>query len=257
MDKKRSHLLSNILIALFVLIALGSGIYIYKTCKETKDINKQFSDLKDMIGTKSSDNEEEGEEEILDKYKALYEKNNEFAGWVSIEGTNIDYPVMLSPEDGEYYLSNNFDKEHDGIGIPFIDARVTLGVDRSDNVLIYGHNMSTGIMFHELTKYDDEEFYKEHKYVKFDTIYEEGTYEIIGVVRTQVYDVSDTTHYRYEDFIDAVNKQEYDAYIDFIKESSMYETDSTAEYGDELITLSTCAYHVKNGRFIVVAKKIS
>jgi sortase B len=103
MDKKRSHLLSNILIALFVLIALGSGIYIYKTCKETKDINKQFSDLKDMIGTKSSDNEEEGEEEILDKYKALYEKNNEFAGWVSIEGTNIDYPVMLSPEDGEYY----------------------------------------------------------------------------------------------------------------------------------------------------------
>ena len=112
-------------------------------------------------------------------------------------------------------------------------------------------------MFRELLQYDDESFYKKHKNIKFDTLYETGTYEVIGAFRSEIYSDDDTEHYHYYEFFNAADKAEFDEYIDFVKSNTSYDSGVTAEYGDELITLSTCASHTEDGRFVVVARRIT
>ncbi len=194
------------------------------------------------------------EDGILYRYSVLYGRNDEMAGWIQLEGTVINYPVMLTPDDEEYYLKKGFDKKYDINGIPFMDARC--GIEEpTTNFLIYGHNMKNGSMFSALLFYEEEEFYEEHKTVRFDTIYERGEYEIVGVFRTQIPYESDREAYRYYSFIDTQDEEEYNAYIRFVKEQSFYETGITAEYGTQLLTLSTCDRSIPAGRFVVVGRK--
>lgn len=258
----------DILLILFIAIALGSGAYLGRYYYISHKTQKGVETLRDMVDDTAAEDEkvtvavspsDAGAAEhrsILKKYEKIYESNSEFMGWISIDGTVIDYPVMYTPDDPEKYLHLDFDGEWSLPGIPFIDSRCNPLDDRTDNMLIYGHNMQSGIMFHSLLEYENEEYYKEHRYIKFDTLYESSTYEIIGALRTQIYPEDDTEHLHYNDFIDASDKDEFDEYVDFVKQNTPYDTGVTAEYGDALITLSTCAYHVTQGRFIVVAKKI-
>ena len=206
------------------------------------------------VSDKSKDN---GEKKILKKFEKLYEKNSDIAGWLTIDGTTIDYPVMYTPDDNDYYLHLDFDKNWSDPGTPFIDTNCRPFDDRTDNVLIYGHNMKSGVMFRELLQYEDESFYKKHKNIKFDTLYETGTYEVIGAFRSEIYPDDDTEHYHYYEFFNAADKAEFDEYIDFVKSNTSYDSGVTAEYGDELITLSTCASHTEDGRFVVVARRIT
>ena len=123
------------------------------------------------------------------------------------------------------------------------------------NFLIYGHRSEGEQMFETLTKYQQESFYKEHKTFEFSTLNEVSTYQIIAVFQSQVY-YKDQDVFKYYFFKDAKNKTEFDNYIKNIKKLSMYNIEDTATYGDQLITLSTCDYHVEDGRFAVVAKRI-
>ncbi len=192
---------------------------------------------------------------IQRKYKKLYNMNSDFVGWITIDGTDIDYPVMQSMYDEEFYLHRDFDKEYTKGGTLFIDTSSDVK-EPSDNLIIYGHNMTTGKMFHSLFEYEDEDFYKEHKYITFNTIYGDGEYEIIAAYRTQIYS-PDYTGFKYYQFFDAASKEEFDYFVESSQNLTPYPMDSTAEYGDKLITLSTCAYHHDNGRYVVVAKKIN
>ncbi len=194
------------------------------------------------------------EDGILYRYSVLYERNPEMAGWISLEGTVINYPVMLTPADEEYYLKKGFDKKYDINGIPFMDARCNVEKPTS-NFLIYGHNMKNGSMFSALLSYEQESFYKDHPVIRFDTVYARGEYEIVGVFRAQVPYASDKEAYRYYSFIDTQDEEEYNTYIRYVKEQSFYETGITAEYGTQLLTLSTCDRSVEAGRFVVVARK--
>lgn len=194
------------------------------------------------------------EDGILYRYSVLYERNPEMAGWISLEGTVINYPVMLTPADEEYYLKKGFDKKYDINGIPFMDARCNIE-EPTSNFLIYGHNMKNGSMFSALLSYEQESFYKEHPVIRFDTVYARAEYEIVGVFRAQVPYASDKESYRYYSFIDTQDKEEYNTYIRYVKEQSFYETGITAEYGTQLLTLSTCDRSVEAGRFVVVARK--
>ena len=121
----------------------------------------------------------------------------------------------------------------------------------SENYLIYGHNMKNGTMFKHLMKYQDEKFWKDHQTVYFDTLYSEGEYEVVAAFYDRVY-------YKHEDcfkFYDVIELEDEDSYDDAIanfKEKSMYDTGVTPEYGTQLVTLITCAYHVDNGKFVVV-----
>lgn len=203
----------------------------------------------------ATENKTEEGSDILYKYSVLYGRNADMAGWIQVEGTVINYPVMQTPDDEEYYLKKGFDKKYDINGIPFMDARCSI-TEPTANFLIYGHNMKNGSMFSALLQYEKRDFYEEHSLIRFDTVYETGLYEIVGVFRTRVaYRGEDV--YRYYEFIDAEDAEAFDEYIRFVKEQSFYETGVTAEYGDQLLTLSTCDRSIEDGRLVVVGRKCS
>ena len=191
---------------------------------------------------------------MLPNMQLVYEKNNDVVGWIKIEGTVIDYPVMYTPDDGEFYLYKNFYKNKDINGSIFIDKHCHLE-PRDTNLIFHGHNMNNGSMFGALIKYKSKDFYDSHKQVLFDTLYENQVYEIVSVFISKVYNVSDNV-FKYYRFYNAKNKEEFNYFYENIKELSLYEIDTDAKFGDEFITLSTCENSVKNGRFVVVAKRI-
>lgn len=197
--------------------------------------------------------EEQEPKEVLDEYKNLLFKNKRLIGWVKIDDTNIDYPVVQT-SDNEYYLTHNMEQEYDKNGTIFLDKDCDV-LKPSTNFIIYGHHMKSGKMFGKLDLYEKEDYYKEHPYIQFDTIYEKGTYEVMYVFRSRVYN-EDEIVFKYYQFIDANSEQEFDSYMEEMASMSFYDTGVTAEYGDQLLTLSTCDNQERNGRFVVVAKRI-
>lgn len=195
---------------------------------------------------------------VIAKYVKLYKKNPDIIGWIKVDGTNMDYPVMQTQEDPEFYLRRNFEKEYSVSGVPFLDAASDIFKPTS-NWLIYGHNMKDGTMFHDLLEYADPEFYEQHKRIKFDTIYKggQGEYEIVAAFYSQIYP-QDKKTFKYYQYAGMIGEEEFETYIKGIKDLAEYDTGVEAEYGDQLITLSTCSYHVpdKLGRFAVVAKRV-
>ncbi len=191
---------------------------------------------------------------ILTKYSKLYEMNKDMVGWLYIPGTLISYPVVQTPEDEEYYLRRDFDKKDSMSGTLFV-SKYSDVVKPTDNVVIYGHNMKAGTMFHALLEYENEDFYKEHKTVIFNTIYGNAEYEVIAAFKTNIKEVDDTG-FKYYQFFDADVPEEFDDYVLNCKNLTPYDIPVTASYGDKLITLSTCSYHTDEGRYVVVAKRV-
>ncbi|MCM1058173.1 MAG: class B sortase [Firmicutes bacterium] len=195
--------------------------------------------------------------EVLDEYKNLLLKYKKLIGWLIFDdkaiGGESGFPVMQT-SDNEYYLKHNMDQEEDKNGTIFLDKDCDI-LKPSTNFIVYGHHMKSGRMFGKLDLYEKQEYCEEHPYIWFDTIYEKGTYEVMYVFRSRVYNENEIV-FKYYQFIDANSKQEFDSYMEEMASMSLYDTGVTAEYGDQLLTLSTCDYQEKNGRFVVVAKKI-
>lgn len=194
-------------------------------------------------------------EGILKRYEKLYAENQDMVGWLTIDDTPIDYPVMRREGEREYYLHRDFYGDQASAGCLFLEQQCDLEKP-SDNLIIYGHHMKNGDMFGHLVDYEDHDFYRKHRYFTFDTIREHRQYQVLSVFRSEAYPEDDTEHFHYYDFIDAEDKDAFDTYVQEVTQRSQYVTGVTAEYGDELLTLSTCAYHTEEGRFVVVAKRI-
>jgi len=190
---------------------------------------------------------------ILPEYADLYEKNDDLVGWIRIPGTKINYPVMQTKDDMEYYLHRDFDGDEDVNGLPFLDARCDVNKP-STNLLIYGHSMSSGAMFAGLMDYKNYEFYQEHKTIYFDTMHERGEYEVVAVFQSRVAYV-DEVAFRYYNFIQADTQTEFDSFISAVTQLSYYDTGIEASYGDCLLTLSTCDREITDGRLVVLARK--
>ena len=188
--------------------------------------------------------------QILPELAELYVRNPDLEGWITIEGTNINYPGMHTPDRPDYYLYRNFYKEDSAHGCIYIREQCV--ADRSDNVVIYGHRMKDGSMFNNLLHYEDRDYYEAHKYIQFSTRLERHTYEIMAVFTT----VATESGYPYHLFNDAAEPEEFDRYVADVKALSLYDTGVDAAYGDKLITLSTCEYSQDNGRMVIVAKRI-
>ena len=203
-----------------------------------------------VIGT---DETEESAPPLLDDYKNLYLKNTDIIGWLKIADTNIDYPVMQTDND-TYYLTHDFDGNEDKNGCLFMDSKCN-PIKPSTNLIIYGHHMKSGRMFGKLVNYKDSKYYENHPTIQFDTIYKKGTYQIMYAFNSKVYSEEEIT-FKYYQFIDPVSEQEFNSNMQEMQKMSLYSTGITAVYGDELLTLSTCDRSEKNGRFVVVAKKI-
>lgn len=194
------------------------------------------------------------ETERMAKVRELKEVNNDIVGWLEIPDTNISYPV-LQGADNEYYMNHNYKKEKSRNGSIFLTKDYDWEIP-SSNLLIYGHNLNNGTMFQDLLKYANESYYKEHPKIRFTTVEDDSEYEIIAVFKSRVYYQSEKNVFRYYFFVNAETEQEYNEFINNAKNASLYNISPTAKYGDQLITLSTCSYHVKDGRFAVVGRKI-
>lgn len=194
------------------------------------------------------------EKMMLPQYGDLYQQNPDLYGWVRIEDTVIDYPVMRSESDPEKYLHANFEGEYSYPGTPFADAKCT---NDSDNILIYAHNMLDGSMFRSLLKYESKTYWEAHPTIMYSDLYNEYTYEVVAAFYDRVYRKTETDVFKFYQFIDAEDERHYTDAIDNFKSKALYETNVDAVYGDQLITLITCAYHTDNGRFVVVARKAS
>lgn len=270
--KKKKRIVYNLCLIILICIFLGSAVYLAYYFLQSKKSEDAFEKLESMIDTPVAEDEvtyvaTDGDAEpglefvdvdgtsVQKSYVSLYRKNHDFIGWLSIEDTNIDYPVMQTPDDEEYYIHRDFYGEYSSAGTLFVDTESNVKKP-SDNLLIYGHNMKTGKMFHDLLKYEKEDFYKNHKYIHFDTIYGNGTYEVIAAFRTEIL-TEDAQGFRYYRFFDAEDETDFNQYVSGCKALTEYTIETGASYGDNLITLSTCAYHTENGRFVVVAKKIN
>ena len=200
----------------------------------------------------NDDTESDSEQYRINRVKDLYTRNNDTVGWVRIKDTAIDYPVLQNTQSNAYYLHRDFDRQHSSSGIPFMDYQCKSDAT-SDNTIIYGHNMRNGTMFHDLLKYADNAFYESHKIITFDTSSSVGEYEIFSVMRTKV---GSKNEFKYYDFVEAKSPGEFDVFIRTCKENSIHASDITPQYGDKILSLSTCSYNTDNERFVVFAKKI-
>ena len=195
-------------------------------------------------------------------YKGFYEKNNnkDFVGWLRIDGTKLDYPVMQSPvSEANYYLYRDYNGENSTRGS--IYAREECDVfTPGDNVTMYVHNMKDGSMFAALNAYVDKSAWDNNSLVFFDTFnHETGevqyhVYKIFAVFKTTANLGEGFTYQRFEN---AANQQEFDEFVSNCKKLSFYDTGVTPQYGDKMICLSTCEYTLDNGRLVVAAVRIS
>ncbi|MBP3479007.1 MAG: class B sortase [Oscillospiraceae bacterium] len=190
------------------------------------------------------------EELILENLKPYYEKNHDLVGWIRVPDTKIDNPVMQTSLDNRnYYLDKDFEHKYNKAGTLYIREQCDVFWP-SDNLVIYGHNMANNTMFGILDKYRKQDYWQNNQYIYFDTLYEQHKYQIFAVFKTSA---NEGEGYPYHRFNDAASAEEYDAFISTIKSMAFYDTGITPQYGDELITLSTCEYTLNNGRLVVVA----
>lgn len=265
-ELKKQERIRRLVILLCLCVAGGCFAYLGLYSYQTSRLDAYADAQRKLVGTTGIvadqtpetvvihyDNQELIVPDVLEDYKTLYTLNKNLIGWVKIDDTYIDYPV-LQTTNNEYYLDHNFDQEQDKNGSIFLDKDSSI-FPRSDNLIIYGHHMRSGRMFGQLNKYSSESFYNDHKYIQFDTIYEKGTYEIMYVFRSRIYEESEIV-FKYYQFINATSEMEFDSNMREMAAMSLYDTGVTARYGDELLTLSTCDYYTDYGRFVVVAKRI-
>lgn len=246
----------QILIFIAALICfIGSGSYLAKYFYERHVSAENMDEVKTLLIDEDGEETvlDENNEAILRRYSKLKEANPDFAGWIQIPGTTIDYPVMHIEGDNDTYLYANFNKEYDGGGTPFIEGACSLS-PVSDNLIIYGHHMNDNTMFQPLMNYKEEEFYKEHKNILFDTVSERGTYEIVAVLVTRSLYVGEKG-FRYYGHLDFDTEEDFNYYWENISAMALYKTDTIPQYGDKLITLSTCEYSQEDGRLAVIAVK--
>ncbi len=254
--RRRSDRLYTAAMVVFAAIFLVSGGMLVKRFLEDRKTETQFSDLAALIDTTAPAEpapEEEPAESNAAKFAALKARNAEFIGWISIDGTSLDYPVMYSPTREDFYLKHDFEGNYSDYGVPYLDENCKMDAgDQSDNLVIYGHNMKTGTIFGCLTEYKKESWYAHHPVITFDTLYGDAEYEVFAAFAI---DVETDQSFLYNEYLD-VSQAKFDEYVAEVRRRSDVKTDIVPRYGDQLLTLSTCEYSTANGRYVVVARRV-
>lgn len=190
----------------------------------------------------------------LAQYKEMSKKYPQLYGWIKIPGTQIDFPVMKPKGEKEFYLYHDFAGVESAEGSLFVDVGSNI-YPQDDNTVIYGHNMKNGHMFGTLQLYEDEVYFQTHRKIYFDTIYEEGTYEAVAVLKTRLLNENEEG-FRYYRFFQYDNEKEFQKCQKFVEQNKMFDTGNILRYGDKMLMLSTCEYSQENGRLVVVARKL-
>ena len=249
--KGKADIFYNVAILVCLAVFLVSGGLLLKRYFDDRRSESEFAALESLIVSDAP--AADGEETNSAKFAALRDQNSDFIGWISIEDTKLDFPVMYAPNNKDFYLRHDFNKEYSVYGVPYLDEKTTLGAnDQSENLVIYGHNMKTGTIFGCLTGYKEASYYQQHPYVQFDTVYGDGTYEVFAAFSI---DVAADTSFVYNQYVD-MDEETYDTYVEEVISRSDVDTGIRPVYGEQLLTLSTCEYSSDNGRYVVVARRV-
>lgn len=241
-----------IIVILLISSIVISSYFIYKQLREENEQESIFDELNEIIQIDSEKlvkiNSEANEDINIDE---LYQINNDLIGWIKINDTDINYPVMQNKNQPEYYLRRNFYKKYSSYGTPFLAYECNLKT--SENLIIYGHHMQNKKMFGELENYKNKEFYNNHQEIIFYTLDNIQKYEIFAVFKTALYK-NDT--FKYYQNIELNTEEDYLNFINICCSKSLYNTNIKPNYKDKLITLSTCEYSEENSRLVVIARQI-
>lgn len=263
--KKSVKWTSRILLIIFAAVFLGSSYMLIDRAKRQKKNDRRLNELSALLtpSQKEQDYQEEKTSANQDlaarnprisrllTYDKIKEQNSDLVGWIKIEQTNIDYPVLQSLDYPDFYLDHDFDKNPSRYGAPYAAEECMLNQD-CKNIVIYGHHMKDGSMFAALNQYLDKEFWESHSVIQFDTLEKYGDYQVMAVFAINA---ADKEHPLMQ-WIWAKDQEQFMHYVFYAKNASIYDTGVTAEWGDDLLSLVTCEYTHKDGRLIVVARRI-
>ena len=174
------------LMAAFTVLLGVSSYFIIDHYREAEHQEQMYDSLVQLVEDSETEPAEpiiySEDKTILPELTELYRQNNDLVGWICVEDTNINYPVMQTVDNPNYYLKRGFDKEYSSYGCPYVQEDCDV-LKPSDNVVIYGHHMNNGSMFADLEKFKDEDFWREHKTIAFNTLTEKNEYEILAVFK--------------------------------------------------------------------------
>ena len=263
MRKKKEFVAAMLAAALVFAASLGYVLHYLHVSRVQRESFASLGDTLAALETEyevpakdpDGDNAQTGTHPRVMALRELQREREHLVGWVMIPGTPIDYPVMQTPGAPEFYLHHAWDGQESAHGTPFAAYNCDLSAP-SDNVIVYAHRMNDGSMFGSLLEYESEVFYKEHPLVYFDTLYNTDEYEIFAVFEGHAGNTGPGS-FEYYLFTDAETPADFDAYVSSVRAAALYDTGICPEYGDKLLTLSTCTSTAgSDERFVVVARRV-
>ncbi|HEL0010196.1 TPA: class B sortase [Streptococcus equi subsp. zooepidemicus] len=280
MKSKRKNIFLNLIMVICLFVFLFSAFQISKTLINEKKEADEFNDLKTRFehGIKRNNestkkkNKETNEnvendnssntekvnahdknkrrtESTNENQETIYEENGDLVGWIQIPDTPIDYPVMSTPRNPNFYLRKNFYKEKSLSGTPFIGEGLS---PNAKSFIVYAHNMKNGSMFGTLEEYENEEYRNDHRYVYFTTTDEERVYEVVAAFRVML----DGLSFGYYNYCGDWTKEEFNRYFERVFDLSVYDKKEPVSYDNQIMTLSTCSSFIEKERFVVVTKRV-
>lgn len=265
MKEKIRKFLAIVFLLIFIISITYIIAYFYTTYKNETNLKELQSIMNTVRVVENKNIASENEPQNVNSYEVNQEKNNNakienfkelkklysnIVAWIEIENTTINYPIMQS-NDNDYYLYRNYKNEYSRYGSIFLDYKYDFSKD-SQNFLIYGHNNNDEMMFNELLKYQEKEYFEAHPSINLITENDITNYKIVSVFKSQVYSQDATNVFRYYNYVDLSNEDTFTNYITNVKKASIYDIDIEPQLGDDIITLSTCEYSKPNGRFVIV-----
>lgn len=265
MKEKIRKFLAIVFLLIFIISITYIIVYFYTTYKNETNLKELQSIMNTIRVVENKNIASENEPQNVNSYEVNQEKNNNakienfkelkklysnIVAWIEIENTTINYPIMQS-NDNDYYLYRNYKNEYSRYGSIFLDYKYDFSKD-SQNFLIYGHNNNDEMMFNELLKYQEKEYFEAHPSINLITENDITNYKIVSVFKSQVYSQDATNVFKYYNYVDLSNEDTFTNYITNVKKASIYDIDIEPQLGDDIITLSTCEYSKPNGRFVIV-----
>ncbi len=256
-DSRGELVRKSVLLVAIPVFIISAGILLSKGL-DSMNSQLMLEDLRDLYAQEETVTPQQKEEArypegYQDSFFSLYQMNHDVKGYLKLDGTQIDFPVVQY-QDNDYYLRRNFKGQKSDHGVAFFDYRCDLK-DRSDNTIIYGHNMRDNTMFGTLTKFKDVGYYKQHPTMSMDTVYEDGTYLVFAAFYANA-SIKSGPMFDYHNYVNLHSEEEFNDFYNKVMQRSLFKTGVDVKYGDELLTLSTCTYEITEGRFVVMARRL-